>query len=419
MIFLFKLWCKLPGRINTSKLVFGSFLKRLNRFTVLSEVNGKIVKAYLPNPGRLWEILLPGRILYLCPQDPPENLPFTVMAAEMGGHPVMLHTHLTNDYAQTLLREGLIPGLENFRPIRREVRVGSSRFDFLLAGFQDSCGLERLMALEVKTCTLFGHNMAFFPDAITLRGRRHLEELARLKEERGWEAGVLFIVFWPEARYFIPEYHTDMEFARTLLRLRHSLFVQAISVELEKDLRLKPEPPRSLKIPWNLIASEAQDRGAYILIFEVEQTLKLSIGKIGDKFLPRGFYLYVGSAQNGLEARLAPHRRKGKNLFWHVDYLREKARLRHALAIRTPSDLECSIARSLSRFARVVSGFGSSDCSCEGHLFALDEDPLQFPPFIALLHEFRYQRLEEKLAQENLFRGPLYPWNTRSQNRFS
>jgi len=80
-----------------------------------------------------------------------------------------------------------------------------------------------------------------------------------------------------------------------------------------------------------------------------------------------------------------------------VDYLREKAILRYTLAIRTTSDLEWAVSRHLSRIATVIPGFGSSDCNCQGYLFLLDKDPIQFPPFISLLHEFCYRRSEEEL----------------------
>jgi len=235
---------------------------------------------------------------FLYPQDSSGKLLFTVMAAEIDGYPIMLHTHLTNDYVLALLQEGSIQGLEHFRPVRGEIKAGSGRFDFLLEGVD---GLHNLMLLEVKTCTLFSGSLAFFPDAVTVHGRHHLEEIARLKEEKGWEAGVLFVLYWPKACYFLTEYHTDWEFAQTLLNLRHKLFVQAVALKLGKDLKLKPEPPHALKIPWKLIAEEAKNRGAYILIFEVKKSLYLSVGKAGIKFLKKGFYIYVGSAKKGLK----------------------------------------------------------------------------------------------------------------------
>jgi DNA-binding sugar fermentation-stimulating protein len=70
--------------------------------------------------------------------------------------------------------------------------VGHSRFDFLL----ERNG--RPFYLEVKSCTLVGRSIAMFPDAVTARGRRHLEELADMGR-RGTPCGVLFLIHWPRA----------------------------------------------------------------------------------------------------------------------------------------------------------------------------------------------------------------------------
>ena len=71
------------------------------------------------------------------------------------------------------------------------------------------------MFLEVKSCTLVGKKVAMFPDAITERGARHLRELADLSRN-GSKTAVLFIVHWPLAEVFMPDYHTDLNFTRTL-----------------------------------------------------------------------------------------------------------------------------------------------------------------------------------------------------------
>ena len=73
------------------------FLRRPNRFVLICNLNGKVIKAFLPNPGRLWELLLPQAVLYLEKSSQPDRkLPYTVVAVEREGHPVMAHTHRTN-----------------------------------------------------------------------------------------------------------------------------------------------------------------------------------------------------------------------------------------------------------------------------------------------------------------------------------
>lgn len=381
----------IPGRRAVKDLLRGFFIRRLNRFTVICSLKGRAVRAYLPNPGRLWEILLPGRRLFLSRQKGAGKLPYVVVAAEVEGYPVLLHTQLANSYAEELIAEKLIPGLEEYSISQREFRTGASRIDFLLEG------KEKKMALEVKTSTLSCGQLALFPDAVTARGRKHLEELAHLAKNKGWAAGILFIVWTPKARYFLPDFHTDWEFSAALLRSRHDLFIQALVPSLENDLSLKMEPARPLQIPWQLVALENKNRGAYLVILRTKSKFSLSVGRLGEMPFSSGYYVYVGSAQDHLEARLERHRRKRKRFFWHIDYLRAKTDWVAGLPLRSSEDIECDLTRGLTNFSRPISGFGCSDCQCSSHLFYFLQNPLQYPPFIHLLHRFRYQSLERKI----------------------
>jgi sugar fermentation stimulation protein A len=192
------------------------FISRPNRFLVICLKNRSRVKAFLPNPGRLQELFLPGKKLFLAREGNPSGkrrYAHTVVAVEREGTPIMLHTHKTNEVAGYLIDRGKIPGLEKARVTGKEIRVGGSRFDLLL----EHLGKEILM--EVKSCTLVGKKVAMFPDAITERGARHLKELADLSRE-GRKTTVLFLVHWPRVRYFLPDYHTDLNFARTMLACR-------------------------------------------------------------------------------------------------------------------------------------------------------------------------------------------------------
>ncbi len=367
------------------------FEARLNRFMVRCLLGGRSVLAYLANPGRLWEILGPGRKLYLVPSPASRKLPYTVVAADIDGQPVLLHTHWTNFYAEKLLSQQLVPGLEGWTLKKKELPLDSSRFDFLLEG------KEGLMALEVKTCTLFARHLAFFPDAVTDRGRRHLLTLDSLAQEPGWQSAVLFVVWWPQARYFLPDFHTDWRFAQAFLETRKRIHFSAIAIGLDHNLQPDPRTLHPLTIPWSLLETEARDSGAYILIIEIDNYSVLRVGKRGDIEFPPGYYLYVGSARRNLNSRLRRHQRQRKRTFWHIDYLLARAKLAQVLAIRTASALECPIALSLSQIAEPIPGFGASDCHCLSHLFFLPSDPRHFLPFVNVLHEFRYRRLEAML----------------------
>jgi sugar fermentation stimulation protein A len=377
---------------HSSPILKARFVRRPNRFLVVCDLDGKTVEAYLPNPGRLWELLLHGRILYLVknPSDPSKSTDFTALAVEHEGRPILLHTHLVNDVVAHLLAAKKLPGFEAASVIRREVRAGASRYDFLL----EKDGRE--FFLEVKSCTLFGSRIAMFPDAVTERGRRHLEHLAR-QARQGIPGGVVFVVHSPRIDTFMPDYHTDYAFARTLLEVRNDLLVKAVSVEWREDLSLGPRV-LDLEIPWDFIARQAQDRGSYLLVLEVAQSRRIDAGGLGKVTFPKGYYVYAGSARANLTKRVERHLRRRKQFHWHIDFLRDRADSCTALPVRTSEDLEHDLAEALGRLADwSIPRFGSSDCKCPTHLFGFKENPIHTPGFIELLLNFRIDRLEKNL----------------------
>ena len=373
------------------RIIKARFLDRPNRFLIRCELNHRIVRAFLPNPGRMQELLLPGRTVHLVEEVEFEDrrTRYTAVAVDRENHPILLHTHRTNDVARYLLQKGRVPGLEEAKIVRSEVPVGRSRFDFLL----NDGGRE--MVLEVKSCTLVGKKVAMFPDAVTERGNRHLKELAKLSME-GMETAVVFIVHWPFAQVFMPDYHTDLDFSQTFLSIRGQVKVIAISVNWNEDLSLSPTV-RLLQIPWSHIEREARDRGSYLLILHLKRDRKIDIGKLGQVSFRKGFYIYVGSAMAHLSRRMDRHRRLRKKHHWHIDELRAVAEFHSVLAIRSSERLECEIAGALSKIAQGgTPGFGSTDCSCESHLFEMPCDPLRSEKFQRLLQYFRLDRFSEK-----------------------
>ena len=371
----------------------GTFIRRPNRFVIQCAVAGGVLDAYLPNPGRLWELLLPGRTVYLVPRAPGSagRLTHTAVAVERAGVPLLLHTHLNNTVAAALIGQRRIPGLEDATIVRAEAKVGHSRFDFLL----ERGG--RPFYLEVKSCTLVGNGIAMFPDAVTLRGKRHLEELAAMSRA-GAPCGVLFLVHWPHARYFLPDYHTDLAFARTFAEVREDLLIKAVALTWRPDLSLAPEI-REVAIPWETIEQEARDSGSYLILLHIPRPVKAQVGGLGELPFAAGYYLYVGTAKVALTKRIERHLRKKTALHWHIDYLTGYAEKCTAIPIRSSAALEHELAQAVGRIADgCVASFGSSDCACPGHLFFFAENPLERQSFIDLIQHFRIDRLEEAIC---------------------
>ena len=380
------------GNQAAARRLFGpieraTYLSRPNRFILVCRHKREEVRVYLPNPGRLSELLLPGVAVYLERDDnPTRKMAYTAVAVERDGLPVMLHTHRTNGAVASLIEAGLIPSLKGAVIKKSEVTVGRSRFDFLLH-FRG-----RDLLLEVKSCTLFGERVAMFPDAVTDRGRRHVEELAHLSRG-GTDTAVLFLVSSPKMAAFLPEYHTDLAFARTLYGARNDVKIIALACGWDESLNLLPHV-KEIPILWDVVEREAEDRGSYLLLLRLDEEASISVGKLGEIHFRKGYYIYVGSAMKNLSKRLDRHRRVRKNLHWHIDYLRQVAAIHAALPLRTADDLECELAGEMNALADgAVEHFGSSDCACHSHLFFMESDPLHSPSFHRFLQYYRMDRL--------------------------
>jgi sugar fermentation stimulation protein A len=378
------------------------FIERPNRFVVRSDLDGTIVDAHCPNPGRLLEIFLPGTTLLLrklpAHQDRPgkteRRLEYSLVAARHRGILIPLASARANDLAEKIVLPVLFP---EATAMHREVTLGSSRLDFLL-DFDERVGRgasvlpgSKGLFLEVKACTLIEEGTAMFPDAPTLRGLKHLGELEVLADQ-GRPAGILFILMNPQARRFVPNLHTDPAFTRKLIGLRGKIWMRAVSIRTAEDGSAAVSDP---DVPIDLAAASVvqEDSGVYLLIINLQQQCRLTAGSLGEIRLEPGWYIYAGSGRKNLSARIARHHRRRKKLHWHIDFLLDRVPCRDvtSLPIRSRRDLECRLARTVAALAAgSTPGFGCSDCSCPSHLFRFDHNPLMERPFLDLLLHYRH-----------------------------
>ena len=193
-------------------LVPARFLRRLNRFAALVDVDGKQERVHVRNSGRLHELFTPGRLVLLEPTHNPERQTrFTVALVRVVSGWVSTDAHLPNALVEEGLCRGAVPGFRGYRLVRREPVIGRNRVDFLFARGNREC------FLEVKSVTLVKAGVALFPDAPTFRGRMHLEHLIA-ERRHGVAAGILFVVQRGDARGFAPNWAADPEFGQALLR---------------------------------------------------------------------------------------------------------------------------------------------------------------------------------------------------------
>ncbi|GAB4437957.1 MAG: hypothetical protein OHK0040_09400 [bacterium] len=367
---------------NTEK---AKFLKRKNRFIVECELNGKIVVAYLPNPGRLLELLYEGANLYLSPGMTAGKYKYTVIGVEKDNTPVMLHTHISNKVAKYLIEGNYLQDFKNVKILKEEFTIGKSRFDFLI----EKDGSKR--ALEIKTCTLFHDGIAMFPDAVTERGARHLYELAEVK------GSLIFLIQTTDVDYFLPEFNVDLNFAKAMLAVKDKVEIKAYAVKWKNDLSLDPTV-KKIEIAWDIAEKHSIDSGCYLIILNLSTGRNIAVGEMGSISFKGGYYVYVGSAKKNLSKRVERHKKVLKKKFWHIDYLREKAEYLTALPIRTPFDLECVVANEVSKISDwFMKDFGCSDCKCKSHLFGFSKNPLQNRKFIDLILFYRIGILRQEM----------------------
>ncbi len=195
---------------RSAKPLPARFVDRPNRFTARVVLrSGKLVRAHLPNPGRLTGTLVPGcQVLLDGPYPSSYRCRYKLVAAREGRVWVCTITTYVNSLFPLLLQSGLFPELPASN-LRAEVRRGQSRFDFAL----DSC------LIELKSVTLARNGVGMFPDAITERGRRHVLELARFAQQ-GQPAAIIFMAQRGDVTAVTAAADIDPAFAEALRRAR-------------------------------------------------------------------------------------------------------------------------------------------------------------------------------------------------------
>ena len=196
------------------ELIHGTLVKRYKRF--LADVkldNGEIVVAHCTNSGSMKSCVENGAEVYLSPvKNPLRKTRFTWEMIRIGGDWVGINTANPNKLAFEYISAGLIPGLEGYTKVTREVVFGDSRFDIFTENDQEKC------FVEVKNVTLKEGEFALFPDSVTTRGLKHLSTLSEVKKA-GMRAVMLYIIQRSDVRIFAPAKEIDADYAAMLKKV--------------------------------------------------------------------------------------------------------------------------------------------------------------------------------------------------------
>jgi len=200
-------------------------VRRLNRFVVLVSVDGKLVKAYLNNTGRLRDYLIEGRLAYASTAPPNRRTTYNLFAIDEDGLAALIDTRLQTVFFEEALNRGLIPWLSGFRIVKRNVRLYSSLIDYLLKLE------EKDVYMEVKSAVMrIDRSVASYPDCPSIRGRKHVEDLISASS-RGLNCVILFLASLPYVDTFKPNSSVDPKLTDLLkLAIRAGVLVKAVSM---------------------------------------------------------------------------------------------------------------------------------------------------------------------------------------------
>ena len=195
-----------------NKLISGLLIKRYKRFFVDIKIKKQIITAHCPNTGSMYGLLNKGNKVWISKSDNPKRkLKYTLEIIENNKSKVGVNTHSANKIVHHALKNNLIDEFKSITEIKPETKFGSNtRFDFLV--------LDKKIKtfIEVKNVTLSRENeIAEFPDAITTRGLKHINELMRAGK-KNYKIFILFLIQRNDCKSFTIAKDIDPEYANAL-----------------------------------------------------------------------------------------------------------------------------------------------------------------------------------------------------------
>ncbi|MDC0385775.1 DNA/RNA nuclease SfsA [Pelagibacteraceae bacterium] len=195
-----------------NKLISGLFIKRYKRFFVDIKINNKIITAHCPNTGSMYGLLNKNNRVWVSKSNNPNRkLKYTLEIIEDNNSKVGVNTHSTNKIVYHALQNNLIEEFDNILDIKPEIRFGlNTRFDFLITDKKYKA------FIEVKNVTLSRKKtLAEFPDAITTRGLKHINELLKASK-KNYKIFIIYLIQRNDCKSFTIAKDIDPNYAKAL-----------------------------------------------------------------------------------------------------------------------------------------------------------------------------------------------------------
>ena len=201
----------IPFEKNCIKAIF---IRRFKRFSIEIDHDGDRFWAHTNNTGSMMGLLRPGQEIFLSRSDNPNRkLLYTLEMIKTSGQWVGVNTLVPNRILKKGWQHQCIEPLKVYTSFKSEVKAGDSRLDACFYNENET------LWVEAKNVTLVEDDVAAFPDAITVRGQKHIQTLIKLSQQ-GMETALFFFIQRTDAHCFAPADYIDPIYAK--------LFYQAI-----------------------------------------------------------------------------------------------------------------------------------------------------------------------------------------------
>ena len=197
-----------------NKLISGQLIKRYKRFFVDIKINNQIITAHCPNTGSMSGLLDKGNKVWISKtNNPNRKLKYTLEIIDDGKSKVGVNTHSSNKIVHHALKNNLIDELKDLLEIKPETKFGANtRFDFLVLKKKYKA------FIEVKNVTLSRKiKTAEFPDSITSRGLKHINELVKASE-KNYKIFILYLIQRNDCTSFTIAQDIDPAYAAALTK---------------------------------------------------------------------------------------------------------------------------------------------------------------------------------------------------------
>ena len=231
----------------------GLFKRRYKRFFTDIEFEGETIVAHCPNTGSMLGLKDPDQpCLFSSNDDPKRKLKFTLQMVKAPKSWVGVNTGLPNKLVAELFKNAPLKHWQKFDSLQPEVKISDkSRIDLVLWNSKDHDIAKwnhkniapPLHLIEVKNVTMAQDGVAMFPDAVTSRGLKHLEELIELTE-KGFTCEMVYVVQRQDCTSFQVAKDIDPAYAEKLLEAKNAgVIITVLPCKMTpKDVTLLGEP---------------------------------------------------------------------------------------------------------------------------------------------------------------------------------